>query len=245
MCEWIESDWADCIGLSEIPGWAPVETARFFLESLWYTVSVTESFDLWSQDLDYQLFQIVGVRGEYQEITQQVFYKKYPWLYAVFYGVVGATLARSFSLGIKIYTRLREWVRDGAIIVVEYPDHSLYVGHIHYWCNEIEAFLSSNLGHTLKPALIIGDMNVPSAGTLLRRNFFKKSILKWIDHLVWLGKTFGFNAHLYPLWMRWFMYHAPDVILARGIVVELAENILSLSDHNRIACNYAVSELRE
>ena len=67
--------------------------------------------------------------------------------------------------------------------VLEYDSHCIYTGHVHYWCNEIEAFLSSNLGHSLKPALIVGDLNVPSAKTLLMRNFFRKSVFEWIDCL--------------------------------------------------------------
>lgn len=83
-------------------------------------------------------------------------------------------------------------------------------------------------------------MNVPSAKILLKRDFFQESEFGWVDHLQEAGRTFGFTAHLYPRWMGWFMYQSPDVILTRSINVTAAENIVSLSDHNRIAAEYTV-----
>ena len=107
MCEWITSDNAGCVVLSEVPGGMPVDTLIIFLQAQGYQTYTTESLDLWSQDGDYQLFQVVGIRGIQPIVTHQVFYKKYPWLYAIFYGVVGAILSREITLGTKIFTRLR------------------------------------------------------------------------------------------------------------------------------------------
>ena len=106
MCEWVETDGAECVVLSEVPGGASVISVEIFLQYQGYQTYTTEALDLWSQDGDYQLFQIVAVRGAQPIVTHQVFYKKYPWLYALFYAIVGGVLSRDIRLGKKIFTRL-------------------------------------------------------------------------------------------------------------------------------------------
>jgi hypothetical protein len=106
MCEWVEMDGANCVVLSEVPGGSSVTTLETLLQYQGYQTHATESLDLWSQDGDYQLFQVVGIRGAQPVVTHQVFYKKYPWLYALFYAVIGGVLSRDFGLGKKIFTRL-------------------------------------------------------------------------------------------------------------------------------------------
>jgi hypothetical protein len=106
MCEWVETDGAECVVLSEVPGGMSVDTLETFLQYQGYQTYTTEALDLWAQDGDYQLFQVVAVRGAQPIVTHQVFYKKYPWLYAAFYAVISGVLSRDIWLGKKVFMRL-------------------------------------------------------------------------------------------------------------------------------------------
>lgn len=185
------------------------------LKARGYGTDSIETLDLWSQTPDYHICQIVAFKTVPERIRQQAFYKIYSPIYALFFAFVATLWASNFSVGKKVYKKLRMGVRDGSLSMLEYPDHIVFLGHLHHWDKQTESFVASFTSETEKSIIIMGDINLDNSQKLLRRSFFRTDTLAWQDLFGHMGRTFGFEGLYYPLWMRWLMYTSPDMAVGR------------------------------
>lgn len=237
---------ADILSFSEVFGVRQRDQLKKVLEERGYIVYFTDAFEMWSQAIPWEhLYNITGIM---EDKLGSPNVHDYPLTNRR--RIEGVLVSLKYLLSDSLwewernktaqakhlYNRLAHWILDGAISIFEFEDFTIAAWHVHNFDKKVLDILEWNIKEN--PFILVGDMNVPHADTILTQAPFN---------------TIDWNSLLNPRW-RTFMgsfsnpfvfgvsHIQPDVMIAKWIQEFQSELIpKSFWDHTAIWATLRIS----